>query len=321
MGKERWCRRIFLLLAAGFYALAVYFCQVAEPEANKSRFLLNQSIDAATAESIFAREQSLPEPVGFCFWGDMGVQGVSCPETGGAAEVTQICLSGNPELLDAGVLAWQAGCLLDTDTAQILFGTADCGGQKLLLKGKAYRVLGTFSALQPTLVTVAEEEDGAALNRCILSIPATQSGQTGESFLLRHDLQGTAMDAYSLWVPVRNWLVLCPLFLVLADFCRNQKRHNWIPLTLEGIAVFLLLRQIEIPANDLPTRWSDFSFWGTLWEAQKENWYRLLLNPMGQRHLQMMRNMVKSIVSSTAAFLIAAWTLRRQRYADPADRR
>lgn len=321
MRKKRWCRRFFLLLAVGFYALAVFFCRAAEPEANKSRFLLNQSIDAATAESIFARELSLPEPVGFCFWGENGVQRVSCSETGGSAKVTQVCLSGNSELLDAGVLAWQAGCLLDTETARILFGTADCGEQDLLLKGKTYRVLGTFSALQPTLVTVAEEGNGAVLNRCILSIPGTQSGQTGENFLLRHDLQGTAMDTYSLWMLLRNWLVLCPLLLVLADFCRNLKKRSWLSLTVEGIFALILFSQIQIPTNFLPSRWSGFSFWGTLWNAQKENWYRLLLTSMGQQHLQMMRNMVKSILSSTAAFFLAVWTLRRERYADPADRR
>lgn len=321
MGKRRWCRRFFLLLAVGFYALAVFFCRAAEPEANRSRFLLNQSIDAATAEDIYSRELSLPEPVGFCFWGENGVQRISCPETGSSAKVTQVCLSGNPELLDAGILAWQAGCLLDTDTAQILFGTADCGGQNLLLKDKTYRVLGTFSALQPTLLTVAEEEDGAVLNRCILSIPATQSGQTGENFLLRHNLQGTAIDTYSPWMLLRNWMVLCLLLSVFSDFCRNRKKRSWISLTMEGIAMFIILNQIQIPANFLPGRWSDFSFWGTLWDAQKENWYRLLLNPMGQHHLQLVLNMVKSILSSTAAFFMAAWTLRRERNADPADRR
>lgn len=321
MGKGHWCRRFFLFLAAVLYALAIVFCRAAEPEANKSRFLLNQSIDAATAEDIFSRELSLPEPVGFCFWGETGVQTVSCGETGGAAKVTQICLSGNPELLDAGILAWQSGCLVDTETAGILFGTADCGGQNLLLKGKSYRVLGTFSALQPTVLTVAKEENGTVLNRCILSVPAIQSGQTGENFFLRHDLQGTAVDTYSLWVLARNWLVLCPLLLVLADFCRNLKKRSWIVLAVEGISALILFGQIQIPANFLPTRWSDFSFWGTLWDAQKENWYRLLLNAMGQRHLQMMGNMVKSMITSTAALLLAAGTRRRHRDADTADRR
>ena len=319
MGKADWCRRFFLLLAAVLYALAIVFCRAAEPEARKSRFLLNQSIDAATAEDIFSRELSLPEPVGFCFWGDAGVQRVSCRETGRSAKVTRICLSGNPELLDAGILAWQAGCLLDTETAQALFGTADCGGQSLLLEGKSYRVLATFSALQPTVLTVAEEENGTVLNRCILSVPATQRGQTGENFFLRHDLRGTAVDTYSLWVLARNWLVLCPLLLVLADFCRNLKKRSRIALAVEGISALILFGQIQIPANFLPTRWSDFSFWGTLWDGQKENRYRLLLNAMGQRHLQMMGNMVKSRITSTAALLLAAGIRRRRRHADTAD--
>lgn len=325
MGKERLCRRGLGLLAAGLYVLAIFFCRSAEPEAKKSRFLLNQSIDAATAEDIFTREQALPEPVGFCFWGEAGVKTVSCPETGGTSRVTTVCLSGNPELLDAGVLAWQDGCLLDTDTAQTLFGTADCGGQTLLMDGKIYRVLGTFSGLQSTIVTKAEDEHGAILSRCILSPPAPQSGQTGENFLLRHNLQGTAIDVYSLWILLRNWLVLCPLLPVLADLHRRRKnfreKANWLPLAVESLAVLFLWRQIEIPASFLPDQWSDFSFWGRLWDFQKGNWYRLLLTSLGQRHLQMMGNMVKSMITSTAAFLLAAGIRRRHRHADTADRR
>lgn len=324
MGKERFYRRGIGLLAAGLYVLAIFFCQMAEPEAKKRRFLLNQSIDAATAEDIFTREQALPDPVGFCFWGEAGLKTVSCPETGGTSRVTMVCLSGNPELLDAGVLAWQDGCLLDTDTAQTLFGTADCGGQTLLLDGKIYRVLGTFSALQPTMVMKAEDEN-ATLNRCILSTPAPQSGQTGENFLLRYNLQGTAIDTYSLWILLHNWLVLCPLVPVLSDLYRRRKnfrdKANWLPLAAEILAVLLLLRQIEIPASFLPDQWSDFSFWGRLRNSQKENWYRLLLNSLGQRHLQMMGNMVKSMITSTAASLLAAGIRRRHRHADTADRR
>lgn len=326
MRKEKWPRRGILLTAVILYLWAIFFCRAAKEEVSLTYIRLSQSIDAARAEEIFAQEALLENPVGFCFWGEVTAQRVTCKETGAAAEMTQVLLSGNPEILGSGVLSWQNGCFLDDVTAEKLFGTAHCGEQMVWQEDVPYRVLGTISTLQPTMLTVAAKKEGAVLNRCALSVAAEQSEQIASQFLMRWGLQGERISFYPLWVAVHNFLLILPGSLLLRSLgygiknLRVQVRgKRLIFLLAEAGLLVLLCRQIIILPDMLPSRWSDFSFWGTWLEGQKENLHLVLLTPMGERHLQMMLNMVKSILSSTAAFFLAVWTRRRRPYADPAD--
>lgn len=317
MKKVKWIRFGLCLAVAALYAAGWFFCQGAKEGANLTYLVLSRSIDAAAAEEIFRQEQALEDPVGFCFWGEAEAKTVICQETGGTAQVTCVFLSGNPGVMGAGDLAWQEGCLLDEATARQLFGTSQCGGQILRRGDTPYSVLRTISSALPTMLTVAERKDGAVLNRCVLSVPAENGKQAAEQFMLRWGLQGEVIDFYTLWVFLHNFLLLIPGIFLLSK-AREMKKRPILRIAAGLLLLFLGSRIILLPGM-LPSRWSDFSFWGSALEAQVENFYRLLLPPMGERQLQMMLDMVKSILSSTAAGFLALWVFGRQTYADTAD--
>lgn len=294
------------------------------------QIVLEQSVDAAAAEEIFRWESAAEEPVGCCFWGERAGQALSCRETGGSAQVTEVFLSGNPELMGAGCLNWQEGCLIDRGTARTLFGTTLCGSQLLWHDGKSYRVLGTVSALRPTLITMAKAGD--RLNRCVLALPAEKGKPLAEQFLTRWGLGGKVLDFYPLLALTENLLLLFPGILLLrACSCLGKdwrKRSNRLPLPgrtalalgLAGAALWLLAKGLVIPGDMIPSRWSDFSFWGTWWEGWKENFLRILFTPPGSMQLQMLLDMVKSMGASTASGILTLWAVRRRRNADIADR-
>lgn len=296
--------------------------------------VLERGVDTAAAEAIFSQEEA-DDPVGFCFWGEREGQTVSCLETRARAQVTLVSLSGNPELMGAGCLAWQKGCLIDEGTAQTLFGTTLCGGQSLLRDGVACRVLGTVHALRPTMMTMAESGD--SMNRCVLALPAENGKTLGEQFLLRWGLAGTVMDFYPMLALTGNLLLLFPAILLLRVCCRLGK--DWRKLSLGGIVdqlpllgravlalglaagtFWLLAKRLVIPPDMIPSRWSDFSFWGKWLEGQKVNFFRILFTPLGSGQLQMLLNMVKSMGASTASAILALWPVRRSGNADIADR-
>lgn len=315
-------RSLLLLPATVLYCLGALFCQSVKADADLTYILLSQSIGAARAEEIFRQEALLADSVGVCFWGEAGKQTVSCKETGGAAQVTQVLLSGNPALMDAGVLAWQDGCFLDEDTARKLFGTALCGEQTLWRDGRPCRVFGTVPALQPTMLTVAAEKDGSVLNRCVLSVPAESAERIAGQFLLRWGLQGELVDFYPVWALVHNFLLLFPGVLLLRGLADGAKRFEALPfpdrirpglflLTVLCLLCFLGSRVVILQVM-IPSRWSDFSFWSQFLEAQEENFRLIMLTPMGDRHLQMLLDMVKSLACSIAAFVLALWSVSRK---------
>ena len=337
MRRKKTIRPIVLLTAAVLYVWAVYFCGLAGKNADLTHIVLEQGVDTAAAEGIFCREAEAEEPIGCCFWGETSQQMVSCRETRASAKVTVVSLSGNPELMRAGCLKWQEGCLIDEGTAQTLFGTTLCAGQFLLHNGETYRVLGTVPALRPTLFTMAKAGD--TLSRCVLALPAEKGKTLGEPFLMRWGLRGRVLDFYPFLALTENLLLLFPGILFLT-VCGHLGK-DWRKLSLQGIlsgsqrlalgktalalglavgTFWLLTKRLVIPPDMIPSRWSDFSFWGTWWKGQKENFLRILFTPLGSGQLQMLLNMVKSMGTSTASAILTLWAVRRRRNADIADR-
>ena len=311
------------------YGAAIFFCFSARGYADKVCLLLEDPIDSARAEEIFSQESALADPIGFCFWGEADTVSISCAATGGAAEVKQFLLSGNPALLGAGVLAWQEGCFLDQKTAQSLFGTDDCHAQMIQMEGRKYSVLGTISMVQPTVLGTTEAADGAVLTRCILAAQAENGKEAASQFMIRWGLQGNTIDFYALWAATFNILLILPFLLVLriVFYDIRKIRSSSFPGRIEYLLKLVVLigiliglwKQIIILPDMIPVRWSDFSFWGRWWDRQWKNFQMVLRTPMSEAHLQMMFDMVKSIVSTTAALLLSMWIFRRHTDEDTAD--
>lgn len=333
--KKR-CKILLLVLSLCLYLWGLYFLGNVKEETKIVHVFLRQEIPASRAEEIFRREGEEENAVPSCFWGQSGKETVICRETEDAVSAQLVLMAGNPELLGAGALNWQTGCLVDTKTAQALFGTADCGGQILRQGETGYPVLGVVSALQPTVVRLAQK--GEALDRCAVFGTKSQA----ENFLVRWGLQGEILDFFPFWAITADVSLLLPGIL-LAALCiflgrdwrtlRISDLRKQGPLLLRFVStlalgvggVVLLGKCLVIPEEMIPSRWSDFSFWGSWWQTQKENFLTIAFTPLGSRQLQMVLNMIKSIGCTLVSAVVVLWVLtkkenvRRQDHADLAD--
>ncbi len=328
--------RILLLLLSGIlYVWGLLFLWDARQEAETVHILLRREVPQETAEEILRKEgEREEENLLFCFWSQETRETVLCEETGKQQSLRLCLVSGNPELLGAGILSFQDGCLLDAETARYLFGTADCGGQLLSQNEGVYPALGTVPTLESVMVRRAEK--GESLNR--LTVIGT--GQQAENLLVRWGLQGQILDFTSFWALTADFALLFPAVLLgaLCGFLgRGGTEENpsensrklvfrtlsaWL-LGLSGL--FLLLHFLVIPEDMIPTKWSDFSFWDRWWQGQKGNFFAIAFTPLGSGQLQMVFSMVKSIGCSLLSAFSALWALmkkdgvRRQSHADFAD--
>ncbi len=335
--KSRIVTVLKLLLAAVMYLLAVLFGIAANKDLQYTQVVLDRGISGIDAGRIQQQEWEEEEPVGFCFWGEKQEQLVTCLETGGAAVVMQICMAGNPELMETGILTFQKGCLVDEQTAQDLFGTTQVGSQVLWHNGKSYPVLGTVEAPRQTVVMMAAGD--SEMNRLVLALSPEVGTVAGPQCLIRWGVSGTVLDSTFIWSLLHNLLLLFPGILVTM-LC-TYLASGWRKLTLDGILygqqlklwvkvilaltialgmLLVLACQIVIPKAMIPTKWSDFGFWQRWWETEKENAVRLLFTPLGNGQLQILLNMVKSAVTNIAACVVLLWPVRRGRYADTSDR-
>lgn len=311
---------VLLFLAAGW-------CGQAKESAGRAAvFLTGTWLDKKTGEEICRLEAEQEEGVSLCFWGEKQDVTVSCQETGKSVRAGMVVCTGNPGLLIPGgsLLAWrQEGCLVDEKTAEELFGSRSAGGQTLWYQEAACPVLGTFESVRRTVVRMAGEEDGSLLLGAVLEKAGEEAADSvGQQFLLRHGLDGQTADFGFLWAAAENMLLLLP-FLFVCSFCRlafrAAKRAGSAPgrrllffLTAAAGLLFLwfLFCRLEIPKDMIPSRWSDFAFWGDWWERQKKNLLRLFSAPLGEAQLTAVWNLLRSLLCSLAAAVLGAASLR-----------
>ena len=326
MGMRTIWKLLEMTAALGLLFLAAGWCGQARENAGRVSVFLDESgLEREQGERICELEAERENAVEVGFWGEQADMTVSCQETGNTSRVTLIACSGNPELVIPGgnLLSWQPeGCLVDEKTAQDLFGTLSVGGQILWCNGQSYQVLGTFESAKRAMARLAEAGDGPVLD-CVVLDPAQSSspGTEGEQFLLRHGLNGEVIDFTLLCAVVEDLLLLLPVVLtvtlgasLLAGW--GEKRtlfSRFLGLLGTGAAFALLLwmlkSRLRIPADMLPSRWSDFDFWPEWWQGQRQNLLRIFATPLGADQLTMLWNLVRSAVCSLAGTGLGAAAL------------
>lgn len=81
-------------------------------------------------------------------------------------------------------------------------------------------------------------------------------------------------------------LFLCCLWLFLAA----------------GILLFLGMN-IRIPSDMIPSKWSDFSFWGTWWETQRENLLCMIRMEQGEMQTRLLWDFCRSVCADAGAVI------------------
>lgn len=305
-------RGFCFFMAAALCLWALAFCRRAESVGSGVTVLLDRPVTLAEAEAIWQREAEEERSVGFCLYGPGQAQSLSCPETGKTTQTPVTAVYGNTALLGAEALSWSRGCTPDRQTARNLFGTDQLGAQQVRFAGETLPALAVHEALTPGVLVSAGAED--TLTRCVLAGWDENGAQTAQAFLLRHGLSGTVLNYFPLLAWAKN-AALLPLWglLALASLqAGGKKRIFGFLLALAGGAV--LVRFLVIPRDAIPSRWSDFSFWGSLFQARREN-FLAIVTAAEDRALQMERNMIQSGICALAGLLAAALGGRRERRA------
>lgn len=68
-----------------------------------------------------------------------------------------------------------------------------------------------------------------------------------------------------------------------------------------AVLFFALREHLQIPADMIPTRWSDFSFWPQWWTGQKANLLQILGSAQGEMQLEALWSFGRSVICSILA--------------------
>lgn len=324
-------RRIMKITAAVIlFSLSLHEQSVNWSGTDTVTVFLTEPLERDRAEEICTREAEGENGVTVCFWQEQPEAEILCRETGQNCRVRQLFTEGNTELLfpEAALLTWlQEGCYLDVKTAVELLGAEASGGSfdaeqsgKLLGAGAAkgqiiwggensFTVKGTVRSEERLMVCPAQTKGELMFSTLTLgfSDDGNLRGQA-EQFLMRNGLSGKTVELTFLKSLLHNLLLLFPTILIIKQiFYLLKKSKKLCFLAAAGMAVlflWLLAKNIWISEDMIPTRWSDFSFWESWWQGEKENLLQIIRSPMGAAHLNLLFRMGKTFVYGLGAIFL-----------------
>lgn len=225
-----------------------------------------------------------------------------------------------------------AGCALDRETAFALWGSDRVVGEKLVFEEKEYTVRAVLDSPSGTVAIPLSQGMGHSLSVLMLGAAGERDAQlSAQEFYGRHGLSAPDVLSTGSWhQPLARFFCLLPalpmLCLLLAGMVRELwgMRETpvlcalWSLLVLAAVAALLLLSGVRLsfPKSLVPTRWSDFEFWGRLLRGFFENLRSVLLAPVLAPDRVVGAALIRLLLCSLGAFFDVCALLvlcRRQR--------
>lgn len=246
-----------------------------DPVLQKTLIRAQEQTDSAELFCTAAWTRGLPEEV----------EGLL---TGGTASVRVICVYGDmrqtePMKLLSGSFPTEddeQGCLLDVTTAWTLFHSTDPIHATLKIDDKVYIVRGIVESYEPMVLIrndrasyenlefSSQNPDGAKqfIETFLYRCGCTENSVIVQGGLIARVVWGAA------WLPL--WIAAAYAAIILSKRGREMRGRpaRSVPYRVAGVAVaallcFGLVSTAFWPQSWLPTKWSDFAFWGRLIEA------------------------------------------------------
>lgn len=143
------------------------------------------------------------------------------------------------------------------------------------------------------MILIRPEEENTMYTRVFLKNEKLQDSKTAEQFLMAYGLNGTVVDSGFLISAARMLLLIFPgivmgiLFLKAnreRRICRKEQAAAFWMWTgacvlIVAAAAVLLWKNMEIPQEWIPSRWSDFQFWSDKFRELEEKVRLFLMLP------------------------------------------
>lgn len=162
-------------------------------------------------------------------------------------------------------------CLIDQKSAEQLFGSRNVLDQEVRIGEETYRISGILDGSRRACVIPSEE--GAFEGIAVRKQDAEQSSDNAAAVLSSYfgGVEGTVTDGqlhYIVLLLKIAFLVLTAAVLTSVVLIKVMgKRLAGGAVIAVGLAVLIVIvREVPLGSDYLPTYWSDFEFFGRLWE-------------------------------------------------------
>lgn len=286
----------------------------------------------------------------YVLWGNGGVRLLQNEDLGRYAEAEIYVVEGNSGLLlsSGAILDGTLGscCLVGEEIALKLFGVSDATGLSVTMDGCAYRVTGMLGDAGEAAVFQSCDLPDFPLDRMtvldsgdisLYSLEQNILGQTGFAGVAldyRFTSSLAGLPGLGLCTLVWIWLLRMmggDLSAFRKEYAKKRGESGYSyrktdPVYIRGIVIRLgciagvvivfgifLRFQAEVPADMIPTKWSDFEFWRRLADEKAERFLEWVRCEKGVPELLYLGKTVRAALCFTLSYLFY-FLLRAVRY-------
>ncbi|MCD8014965.1 MAG: hypothetical protein LUG99_17680 [Lachnospiraceae bacterium] len=276
----------------------------------RSASAASRASDAENASRFAGADQNLADMI---FWTQKSEQVISVTEpVERETEANVILIRGDPRLLVGNYNVPQSGdtsgCLLDKSIALKLFGNTDVIGLSVCYDGREYQILGLLDISESAIIIQMPLGSGEVFTR----VTAEKNGDT-TSWNLKNTLQNKYQVPLSeiRWgflrgiVKIPFCLSMMAVYIRLAHFLMRIAKKRWRIDSIyprfagameffTGVLLLAFLLKLtgmtQVPAEFIPAKWSDFSFYGEVFDTWKDGMTGFLELPFYALEIQWFQN-------------------------------
>lgn len=303
---------VLLTVVIGLLAMAVYEGTVLQSFSNKLHYVNQSGEGFMTPSQALELQRKGTEAAPVVMWGKAGRQTVTSPALGASADAEILAVCGRTDLLIPSA-AWldydqQNSCLLGFDTASRIFGSRNAEGLQVEWNNTVYKVAGVLTHVEDGFIYEAASQDTILFNRVTMDC-----GENSRRQIVKNQFTSMYPDGVELnyeLVIFFAGLLLLPVPIMAADeLAKRLGKARWIG---NGVVIILVTLLLSFPSSFIPAKWSDFSFWITLWQEEKAGLLLFITEEMAGPDLIFLQHFVRGALYSLMSWISMCFLKRQE---------
>lgn len=282
-------------------------------------YMDNTSVTADTISNMHELEKKEDIQLSFTSWKQIDNATVEYLDLNKRATVDVIKVCGDSSLVINGpILFWdnKEGCLIDKETAYALFGSEKVVGEVINYEDRELEIVGIHKGMHNTVVMQTDNNSTESMDAVAVEVSDTVS-RSIKAFTDRYGITGEGIDNRVYYNMSNIFIMILPfiIFMILiVTFIREilkVKRKPilcliYIIITIVFFAIFIKILGIEIkiPYDIIPNKWSDFGYWGDLFDTYKNKFETVMYMKKYNMDIILIESTVRSVTFSILSIIL-----------------
>lgn len=333
--KKHVSRLLFLIMVLICFSLSVFYSSKSTTAKNIQMLSTeNNILDGSAAIDMQTTEETTDNPIHFTAWGEVKDGMVEEGDLNKSAKVNALLIKGDSNLVYENSQNLTSddvdGCLLSENVVYQLYGDNNVTGKTIEYNGRSLIIREVIKDTSDLIIMQALSSTEQVMNYVSIEVG---SGDDADVVVQEFNNRYTGFDnliniqSYGMWASVISGILpIIMLFTILIPFIKFLLSYRQQPvrfflytaLTLVYAGIFLWIMNFEFnfPTNMIPSKWSDFSFWSSLYQKKTDEIELLLRiekNTVQMTIVQPFLQTTKYSVFAVILYVIAAKKLKIDR--------